>query len=860
MYKNIVMSTKLYILLFLSLFSAPYLKAQSLSGNVTDSASHQAIQGATVYFPRLKLGTHTDIKGNYKIAALPKGTYQVRLQVLGYTTLTKQISINGDVTINFAMTISSTSMKEVIITALGISTIIRRAPVPVTVVSHEDFLQQASTNVIDAIAKLPGITAITTGPGVSKPEINGLGYNRVLTVMDGERQEEFQWGDEHGVLIDPYVVYDAEIIRGAASLQYGANAEAGVVSFKSQPFRPMGTIEGSVQSEYQTNNGLIGNTIDIGGNNNGFVWDLRGSYEEAHCYSDPHDGYVWGTAFFQSNTRAIIGLNKKWGYTRLMVSTLHKQIEIPDGNRDSTTGQFEFDVPLGAQFVNGKYVPGTGQVFPNKANFLSYNPDISSYQVLNHDEVWWQNSINVGEGRIVADIGYTKSIRHEIDTGTVAEENMFVHDIPYSIKYQVEGANSGMKFTTGFNGMYEFMNNGAEPPSPYKGIFEIPNYHIFDIGGYGILEKDFKNLTLIGGLRYDLRSITGQPMYLANYFTAEQEEVPAGTPGAYTQFPAVSQKYSGFSGSIGATYQLPEHNYVKLNIAKSYRAPAINELTSNELNPGAFAYELGDINLKAEQGYEVDAAYGNNGKDVNFEVDGFCNYINNFIFSDRLAANNGADSILLGKPIYKYGANTAIITGVTAYLNIHPADAKWFELDNGFSYIYTFLPGQTDSTQRIPWTPAPRLTSEVKFKLKDQPNSVLTRTFFKLGAEHDWAQNDIYSAQYTELSSYNYTLFNAGIGTNFVSKKTKRVVCSLFINCTNVMNIAYVDHTSRTQYFWAYNGANDPTNFGHVPAVVTQQSEGIYNMGRNIGFKLIIPFGNAGSKTNAAGGGGYIQN
>ncbi len=334
------MSSKRYIFLFLSLFPVLFLKAQSLSGNVTDSVNHQPIQGATVYFPQLKLNTITDIKGNYKIPRLPKGAYEVELQVLGYATLTKEITINGDVILDFAMTISSASLKEVIITALGYATTIRRAPVPVTVVTHDMFVQQSSTNVIDAIARLPGITAITTGPGVSKPEINGLGYNRVLTVMDGERQEDFQWGDEHGILIDPNAVYDAEIIRGAASLQYGANAEAGVVSFKSQPFRQMGTIEGSVQSEYQTNNGLIGNTVDIGGNNNGFVWDVRESYQGAHSYSDPHDGYAWGTAFFQSNIRAMIGLNKKWGYSRLTVSTLHKQIEIPDGNRDSTTGRF----------------------------------------------------------------------------------------------------------------------------------------------------------------------------------------------------------------------------------------------------------------------------------------------------------------------------------------------------------------------------------------------------------------------------------------------------------------------------------------------------------------------------------------
>jgi iron complex outermembrane receptor protein len=841
---------KIFFLLLL-LFSGLYLRAQSLSGTVTDSVSHQGLKGASVYFPHLKLGSVTDVKGNYKIAQVPVGTYEVKVEMSGYATVTKWITINDSVTFNFTTTISSSLLKDVVITSLGNKMIAQHAPVPVTVVSHDMFLQQASTNVINAIAKQPGITEITTGPGVSKPEINGLGYNRVLTLMDGERQEDFQWGDEHGILIDPYAVYDAEIIRGPASLQYGANAVAGVVSFRSQPFPQNGIIQGNVQSEYQTNNGLIGNTVDITGNNKGFLWDIRGSDEAAHCYSDPHDGYVWGTAFTQQNIRTSLQLNTKWGYSRLIASILHRQAEIPDGNRDSATGKFEFDVPLNAQYINGQYVPGSGQIYPTKANFLSYQPDIAGYQLLDHDEVWLQNSINVGQGKIGADIGYTQSSRHEIDTGTVGSENMIVHDIPYSIKYQVEGNNTGLKLTAGFNGMYEFENNYPEPPAPYIGDFEIPNYHLFDIGGYTILAKDFKSLTLSGGLRYDLRTITGQPMYLANYDMPGQQEVPAGTPGAYTQFSPFNQTYTGFSGSIGATYQLPGHNYVKLNVAKSYRAPAINELTSNELDPSN-VYKLGDPNLKAEQGYEVDLAYGNNGRDVNFEVDGFYNYINNFISADRIAGANGGDSMQLGAPVYKYSANTAVITGITAYLNIHPSNAKWVELDNGFTYIYTFLPGQTDSTQHIQYTPAPRLTSTIKFTLPARRTSILNRTYFSFGAEHDWPQNDIYSALWNELPSYSYTLYNAGIGTTFVNPKTKHVVCTLIMNCTNLLNIAYIDHTSRPQYFWAYNSVENPTNFGATAAIVTKQTEGIYNMGRNVGFKLIFPIGIVDTKTKVA--------
>jgi iron complex outermembrane recepter protein len=865
----------IFLLLILLLCSF-YIKAQSLSGTITDSATHQTIPGAAVYFPELKVGSTTDVKGNYKITQIPNGRYLVEVEILGYATITKQITLKGDVIQNFAMAVSSSSEKEVVITALGNVTNTQRSPTPVSIITHDMLIQTTATNAVDAIALQPGITAITTGPGVSKPEVDGLGYNRVLTLFDGERQEDFQWGDEHGILIDPYSVYDVEIIRGAASLQYGANAVAGVVSFKSEPFPEAGTIQGSVLSEYQTNNGMIGNSFDISGaSNNGFVWSLRASYEEAHDYSDPKDGYVLQTAYNQSNVRGMVGLNKKWGYTRLSVSMLHRQVEIPDGNRDSATGQFAFDNPQSTGYGNPQYysaktvpnhdtalvgtlVPGTGKVLPTRSDFLSYNPDVSVYQVLEHDEVWWQNSINVGLGRIGADVGFTQSHREEVDSGAVPAEQMTVHDIPYSLKYQVAGENSGLKFTTGVNGIYEFESNASEPPPPYIGDFEIPNYTDFDIGGYAILNEDFKNLTLSGGVRYDLRTINGQSMYLGDINTSSQTVVPEGTPGATLQFPGFNRSYTGLSASFGGTYQLPGNNYIKLNFAKSYRAPSISELTSNELDPSNI-YRQGDPNLKAEDGYEGDIAYGNNGRDISFEMDGFANYINNFIFDDRISNYNGtSDSIHNGAPVYKYQAFDAIIAGATAYFNIHPADTKWIEVNNGFTYNYSYFlhQGNSDSTLHVPWTPAARLTSQVRFKLKERHTSFLSATYITIGLAHYWAQTNIYSALWNELPSVAYTLYNAGVGTNFVNRKTGRVVCTFIINCTNLMNLAYTDHTSREQYFWAYNGASSAasiaaanssalssTNYGKGSAVVTIPTEGIYNMGRNIGFKLLFPIG-----------------
>jgi len=813
---------KTYLLLFSMLLFSFGIAAQSLSGTVVDSANHHLIAGAVVYIPQLKLEATTDSSGYFNISHIPKGTYELEVQILGYGTITQQVIIKGmeNCTCNCKMGASCCSGNEVVITALGNVTIAQRSPVPVTLVTHDMLMQNSYSTIIDAISSQPGVNMTTEGVGTTKPQINGLGFDRVLVLMDGEREEDFQWGDDHGILIDPYAVYDAEIIRGPASLQYGASAEAGVISFKSEPFAENGTIQGSVFTEYQTNNGLIGTSEDIGGNNNGFVWNLRASNEEAHDYWDPKDGYVWGTAWEQDNVRLSLGLNKQWGYTRLTISTLHRQIQVPDGNRDSATGQFEFDAPQ------------NGQIYPNKSNFLAYNPTIAGDKILNEDQIWWQNSISVGKGKIDADIGFTESIHHDIDSGTVGSGNMVVHDIPYSLKYQLTGENSGIKFTTGVNGTYEFENNYSEPPAPYIGDFEIPNYTDLQIGGYAILEKDFKNLIISGGLRYDWSNFIGQSMYLLNGGTPEQEQASAETPGAVKQFTGFNNMYSGISGSIGASYQLPHNNYIKLNISKSYRAPAINELTSNGQNIGSNAFQLGNINLKTEQGYQVDFAYGNNGRDISFEADGFYNYINNFIFADRLSGKNGGDSILQGYPVYQYVSNVAIITGVSAYFNIHPAETKWLEIDNGFTYVYSNLLNQTDSTNHVPWTPAPRLTTEIKLKLNNKRSCILRGTYIEIGQEKYWAQNNIYSALYTELPSAAYTLYNAGIGTNFVNPKTGRIICSLYVNCTNLTNISYIDHLNLAQYFLSYEGRI---------VTVTQQNQGIYNMGRNVGFKLLFP-------------------
>ena len=79
-------------------------------------------------------------------------------------------------------------INEVVVTGLTGTTKMKYSPSPITVVNSNDLRKHSSTNIIDALSRQPGMSQITTGSGISKPVIRGLGYNRVVVVKDGIRQ------------------------------------------------------------------------------------------------------------------------------------------------------------------------------------------------------------------------------------------------------------------------------------------------------------------------------------------------------------------------------------------------------------------------------------------------------------------------------------------------------------------------------------------------------------------------------------------------------------------------------------------------------------------------------------------------
>jgi iron complex outermembrane receptor protein len=838
------MKTFRHILVVLFAFiSVQAISQSSLTGKITDSTNHNTLPGTIIYIPDLKVSAQAGTDGTYTLSNIPSGSFVVEVQLLGYKVVSEMVKIDGTVTMNFALQPSEFQEDEIVVTGNSKANEAQHNPQPTTDVTNEYLNQHSSTNVIDAVATAPGVAAITDGQSISKPIIRGLGYNRVLTINDGVEQIDQPWFDEFGIEADPDAVNRYEILKGPGSLAYGSDAISGVLNLIPEDPLPAGEIKGDVLFNYQTNNGLINNMAHIGGTSMGGIsWSLRIDNTQAHAYQDPYDGYVLNTQFSNFNTDGTIGIHKKWGYSQLHASYFYMNTGIVDGTRDSVGNQL---MPVYYAGVTTPTPPFPfAYVEPNQQDQQTYTPFVI-YQYIHHEKLVWDNSIAVGKGQIKAIFSYQRNERQEMNDPTQPNLPIIYYlsnGATYDARY-VSPQMGGFNFSAGANGVYQ--------NSQSLGLVQlIPDYHYMQIGGFGIASERVGKLNLSGGIRYDTRTFTGEERWISTDTLTPQVPVAPNSPNSFEEFTPFTTTFSGVSGSIGATYDFTKNVYAKANIARGWRAPNVNECGADGVHDGTVVFEIGDNNIKPETSLEEDVAFGINSKDVNFEVDGFVNTISNFIYAKGLNSVFGGDSVsnalsvngtlFPDAPVFKYVNGNAQLEGGEMTLDIHPSGLKWLEVNSTISYVTGGLTGISDSTKYLPFVPPMRITGDLIFHT-GKIGKFMSDTYIRFGVMNVAQQSNVYkeAAIYTALSSAStpfeyaasqnaeagYTLFNAGLGGHILNHDGKEF-CELYIICNNLLNTGYMDYMSRFKYY-PVNPATDRV--------------GVFNMGRNVSFKLIIP-------------------
>ena len=793
-----------------------FAQAQTLTGTITDADTKTTLPGVAVYIPDLKEGAITDINGVYKISNLPKKKFLVQVQYLGYANIVTTIDFAKVTKKDFALKQSATQGNEVTITGVSQATEIKQSPVPIVSIDHEYLQQNMATNAIAAIAEVPGVSAVTTGPNVSKPFIRGLGYNRVLTTYDGLRQEGQQWGDEHGIEADEYAIDRVEIIKGPASLMYGSDALAGVVNLIPTPLAPEGKIVGEVLNEYQTNNGMIGNSVMLSGSStNGFEWLGRVSHKMAMDYQNKYDGRDYGTAFRETDISGTVGLNKSWGYSRLNFSLFDDLQEIPDGSRDSLTGQFTKQIS-----ENGAFRP------------IVSNQELNTYEIsvlhqhVQHYRLYTTNNFILGNGKLAVDLGFQESVRKEYShptQPTIPGLDLLLNTFSYDLKYYFP-EKKGWQPIVGINGMYQ-SNNSSQGTEAV-----IPSYKSLDAGAFAVLNKKFNLLNVSGGLRYDSRFFSNSALYTKTNPSTGLDETVTGsdTIGANRPFSNYKHTFTGATGSFGASYNVTEKFLIKANISRGYRAPNIAEISANGVHPGTNVYQIGNSDLSPELSLEEDLGFSYTSKKMVASLDFFNNEISNYIYNQKLVTGNGQDSVIVtGNQTFKYTSSRAQLYGGEFSLDIHPT--SWLHFENALSAVFALNKGNQgqivpDSAKYLPFIPPVHLITDLRATFKKKYTH-FNHIFAKVEMVLYAAQNRVFLAYNTETPTPGYTLFDVGLGAD-VTTKAGKTIFNFSVIGNNIFNVAYQDNLSRLKYF-GYNYAT-----GRM---------GMFNMGRNIGFKITVP-------------------
>jgi iron complex outermembrane receptor protein len=223
---------------------SPRLAAQAgtpLSGRLVNSLSGDPIAGATVTIEELRRDTTSGPDGTFTFENVAPGSYHLAVHAQGYSSRRTEVSVSAGAQRIDVPVDPELHFEEV----LSVSPDARsqfESFQPTSVLAGQELSKQLEMSLGATLESQPGVASRSFGPAPARPVVRGLDGDRVLILQDGQRLGDLssQSGD-HGVPINPAAAQRIEVVRGPATLLYGANAIGGLVNVITDeiPTKPM---------------------------------------------------------------------------------------------------------------------------------------------------------------------------------------------------------------------------------------------------------------------------------------------------------------------------------------------------------------------------------------------------------------------------------------------------------------------------------------------------------------------------------------------------------------------------------------------------------------------------------------------
>lgn len=279
--------------ILLLLISSLPLHADTFRGRVAD-ADGSPLPGAVVA-AQGGGAVMTDGNGQFTLTVPDRHALRVQVTCTGFEPLSGVVRSDRDVKGNTLRLVADhTALTEVVVTATRTPKALKDVPVTTRVISGSEIERADATNVQNLLAgELPGVEFGQAMSQETTLNMGGFGGNAVLFLVDGERLagETMDNVDYSRLNLDD--VGRVEIVKGASSALYGANAVGGVVNLISRDSREPFTA--SVNTRY----GSAGHDLRTGAR----VTLRRGAVSSSTSAQHRHSDAVRLTSPFDTDSR-----------------------------------------------------------------------------------------------------------------------------------------------------------------------------------------------------------------------------------------------------------------------------------------------------------------------------------------------------------------------------------------------------------------------------------------------------------------------------------------------------------------------------------------------------------------------------
>ncbi len=605
-----------------------------LSGAVIDDHDRTPLSYAEVFLPELMRGAISDEQGRYRIEGLCAGTYVLKVAHLGCEPVVRKIDLQRDLIVDFRLEHHAEELREMEIIRdrpdenVGFSTgELRKA----------DLEKRSGTGLAEMIEGIPGVTILRTGPTIAKPIIHGLSGNRILTLNQGVRQEDQQWGTDHAPNLDPFSTDGITVVKGAAAVQYGADAMGGVVITEPVRLPRESGIAGEVRAIGLWNGrggGPAGMLHGAVHKVKGLGWRVQGSSRQLGDSEAP-DYVLSNTGMRESAASGSVGITRHWGSASVYYSWFGREMGVLRAAHIGNLTDLDNAIASGRPWFTAPF--GYAIDPPRQAMQHHLLKTELAYRLSERDQ-------------LVITYAYQNDDRQEYDLRRGGRSNipsldlfLDTHTGDAVVKHWIGPKLHGK---VGLNGMLQENTNmpgtGIKPLIPdytkrTAGLFILEHYPLNDE-----LELEF------GG------RLEGTELAIRRFNSANEYTTP-------------QHRFVNSAISFGANWSITDSIQVRTNISSAFRPPHVSELYSQGLHHGSAAIEEGDEQLGSERSLKATIDLQGSwfkGK-LTTDITLFADRISDFIY---LSPAGYRLTIRGAFPVFSYVATDVFMHGMDASL------------------------------------------------------------------------------------------------------------------------------------------------------------------------------------------------